>query len=51
MRPSVYPVEEPLFPDVDQSPDVSLIVDVAGGLGDDINEFKMFYPQHQGVSI
>lgn len=48
MHPSVYPVEEALFPGAD--PDAPLVVDVAGGLGHDINEFKKFYPNHPGVS-
>lgn len=48
MHPSVYPVEEALFPGAD--PDEPLVVDVAGGLGHDINEFKKFYPNHPGVS-
>lgn len=51
MHPSVYPVEDTLFRDADQSPDAPLVVDVAGGLGHDINEFKKFYPNHPGVSI
>ncbi|RSL54104.1 hypothetical protein CEP54_010059 [Fusarium duplospermum] len=34
-----------------QSPDAPLVVDVAGGLGHDINEFKKFYPEHPGKLI
>lgn len=50
MHPSLYPVEETLFPGTDGSPDAPLLVDVAGGLGHDIHEFKKFYPNHPGVS-
>lgn len=48
MHSDIYPVEETLFPGAD--PDAPLVVDVAGGLGHDINEFKKFYPNHPGVS-
>ncbi|KAL2754399.1 hypothetical protein ACRALDRAFT_1031814 [Sodiomyces alcalophilus JCM 7366] len=51
MHPSLYPVEETLFPGADTSPDAPLVVDVAGGLGHDINEFKKFYPNHPGKLI
>lgn len=49
MHPSLYPVEQTLFPGADTSPDAPLVVDVAGGLGHDINEFKKLYPNHPGV--
>ncbi|KAJ3530134.1 hypothetical protein NM208_g9459 [Fusarium decemcellulare] len=51
MHPSIYPVEKTLFPGADDSPDAPLVVDVAGGLGHDINEFKKFYPNHPGKLI
>lgn len=51
MHPTLYPVEKTLFAGADTSPDAPLVVDVAGGLGHDINEFKKFYPDHPGVSI
>lgn len=50
MHPSLYPVEETLFRGADASPDAPLVVDIAGGLGHDIDEFKKFYPNHPGVS-
>jgi hypothetical protein len=49
MHPSIYPVEQTLFAGADASPDAPLVVDVAGGLGHDINEFKKLYPNHPGV--
>jgi len=49
MHPTLYPVEKTLFEGADTSPDAPLVVDVAGGLGHDINEFKKFYPNHPGV--
>lgn len=51
MHPSLYPVEKTLFAGADTSPDAPLVVDVAGGLGHDIDEFKKYYPNHPGVSI
>jgi hypothetical protein len=51
MHPSLYPVEKTLFAGADTSPDAALVVDVAGGLGHDIDEFKKYYPNHPGVSI
>ncbi|KXH50008.1 hypothetical protein CSIM01_07266 [Colletotrichum simmondsii] len=51
MHPSLYPVETTLFPDADASPDAPLLVDVAGGLGHDIDEFKKMYPNHPGRLI
>ncbi|KAF5548953.1 O-methyltransferase [Fusarium mexicanum] len=51
MHPSIYPVEETLFPGSDESPEAPLLVDVAGGLGHDIHEFKKFYPNHPGKLI
>lgn len=51
MHPSLYPVEQTLFAGADSSPDAPLVVDVAGGLGHDINEFKKFYPNHPGVGV
>ncbi|KAF6802778.1 hypothetical protein CSOJ01_11348 [Colletotrichum sojae] len=51
MHPSLYPVEKTLFPDMDGSPEAPLIVDVAGGLGHDIDEFKKLYPNHPGKLI
>ncbi|EXL44546.1 hypothetical protein FOCG_13516 [Fusarium oxysporum f. sp. radicis-lycopersici 26381] len=51
MHPSLYPVEETLFPGTDGSPDAPLLVDVAGGLGHDIHEFKKFYPNHPGKLV
>lgn len=50
MHPTLYPVEKTLFAGADTSPDAPLVVDVAGGLGHDINEFKQYYPNHPGVS-
>ncbi|KAK1479365.1 hypothetical protein CTAM01_14712 [Colletotrichum tamarilloi] len=37
-----------LFPDADSSPDATLLVDVAGGLGHDIDDFKKMYSNHPG---
>lgn len=51
MHPSLYAVEKTLFPGSGQAPDAPLLVDVAGGLGHDIHEFKKFYPEHPGVSF
>ncbi|RKK83174.1 hypothetical protein BFJ69_g2716 [Fusarium oxysporum] len=51
MHPSLYPVEETLFPGTDGTPDAPLLVDVAGGLGHDIHEFKKFYPNHPGLVL
>ncbi|KAF6834854.1 hypothetical protein CMUS01_06008 [Colletotrichum musicola] len=51
MHPSLYPVEKTLFPDIDGSPGAPLVVDVAGGLGHDIDEFKKLYPNHPGVTV
>ncbi|KAL2020049.1 hypothetical protein VTK56DRAFT_8952 [Thermocarpiscus australiensis] len=51
MNPKLYPVEETLFAGADASPGAPLVVDVAGGLGHDINEFKKFYPNHPGKLI
>jgi hypothetical protein len=50
MHPAIYPVEDRLFSGAQGSTDAILIVDVAGGLGHDIQEFKKFYPHHPGVS-
>lgn len=50
MHPTLYPVEKTLFEGADTSSDATLVVDVAGGLGHDINEFKKLYPNHPGVS-
>jgi hypothetical protein len=50
MHPSIYPVEDRLFSGAQDSTDAALIVDVAGGLGHDIQEFKKFHPHHPGVS-
>lgn len=49
MHPTLYPVEKTLFEGADTSPDAPLVVDVAGGLGHDIDEFKQHYPNHPGV--
>ncbi|KAF9877752.1 hypothetical protein CkaCkLH20_04887 [Colletotrichum karsti] len=51
MHPSLYPVEKTLFPDADTSADAPLVVDVAGGLGHDIDEFKKTYPNHPGKLV
>ncbi|KXH39126.1 hypothetical protein CSAL01_03157 [Colletotrichum salicis] len=51
MHLSLYPVEKTLFKDADTSPDSPLLVDVAGGLGHDIDEFKKMYPNHPGKVI
>ncbi|KAJ0324477.1 hypothetical protein COL5a_007741 [Colletotrichum fioriniae] len=51
MHPSLYPVEKTLFSGADTSPDAPLLVDVAGGLGHDIDEFKKMYPNHPGKLI
>ncbi|KAK1777700.1 S-adenosyl-L-methionine-dependent methyltransferase [Copromyces sp. CBS 386.78] len=48
-HPKIYPVEEELFPGAE--PDAPLVVDVAGGLGHDIDEFKRNYPNHPGKLI
>ncbi|KAK3388783.1 S-adenosyl-L-methionine-dependent methyltransferase [Sordaria brevicollis] len=50
-HPKIYPVEQELFPGADTSPDAPLVVDVAGGLGHDIDEFKRNYPNHPGKLI
>ncbi|KAF6819265.1 hypothetical protein CPLU01_13068 [Colletotrichum plurivorum] len=44
-------IEKTLFPDMDGSPEAPLCVDVAGGLGHDIDEFKKLYPNHPGKLI
>lgn len=49
-HPKIYPIEKELFPGTDASSDAPLVVDVAGGLGHDIDEFKRNYPNHPGVS-
>lgn len=52
MHPDMYPVEQARFPAADTSPDVSLVVDIAGGLEHDIDKFKRVYPNnpdHAGV--
>ncbi|KAM0271257.1 hypothetical protein ACHAPA_002863 [Fusarium lateritium] len=51
MHPSIYPVEDQLFPGVEDSTDATLIVDVAGGLGHDIQEFKRLHPHHPGKLV
>ncbi|KAF4473742.1 Sterigmatocystin 8-O-methyltransferase [Fusarium agapanthi] len=51
MHSSIYPVEETLFPGSVESLEAPLLVDVAGGLGHDVHEFKKFYPNHPGVSF
>ncbi|KAK1638873.1 S-adenosyl-L-methionine-dependent methyltransferase [Colletotrichum phormii] len=51
MHPSLYPVEKTLFQEADSSPDSPLLVDVAGGLGHDIDEFKKMYPTHQAIEL
>jgi hypothetical protein len=50
MHPEIYPVEETLFAGADASPNAPLVVDAAGGLGHDINEFRNLYPNHPRVS-
>lgn len=50
-HPRIYPVEQELFPGFDGSADTPLVVDVAGGVGHDIDEFKRNYPNHPGKLI
>ncbi|KAF4126002.1 O-methyltransferase [Geosmithia morbida] len=51
MHPSIYPVEKTLFEGMDTAADAPLVVDVGGGLGHDLNDFKKFYPNHPGKLI
>lgn len=51
MHPSIYPVEKELFTGADPDPEAILVVDIAGGLGHDIEGFHKMYPNHPGVRI
>ncbi|KAI1852959.1 hypothetical protein JX265_012848 [Neoarthrinium moseri] len=51
IHPSIYPVETTILAGADTSPDTTLIVDVAGGLGHDISEFQRMYPNHPGKFV
>lgn len=50
-HPNIYPVEQELFPGADELPYAPLVVDVAGVLGHEIDEFKRNYPNHPGKLI
>lgn len=50
MDPSIYPVQENLIQGAEAGPDTPLLVDIAGGLGHDLTEFKSRFPAHPGVS-
>ncbi|KAL1793217.1 hypothetical protein ACET3X_008199 [Alternaria dauci] len=45
MDSNFYPVQERLIDDMDTSKDAALLVDIGGGYGHDIQEFKNKYPQ------
>lgn len=50
MDPAIYPVEQQLIQGADVKPEAPFLVDIAGGLGHDIAEFKQRFPDHPGVS-
>lgn len=50
MDPSLYPVEQQLIQGADTDPNAPFIVDVGGGVGHDLAEFKQKFPNHPGVS-
>lgn len=50
MDPSIYPVQENLIHGAEAGSDSPFLVDIAGGLGHDLTEFKNRFPNHPGVS-
>lgn len=50
MDPSIYPVQENLISGAEAHSDAPFLVDIAGGLGHDLTEFKNRFPNHPGVS-
>lgn len=50
MDPSIYPVQENLVHGAEAGSDAPFLVDIAGGLGHDLTEFKNRFPSHPGVS-
>lgn len=50
MDPSIYPVQENLIHGAETGPEAPFLVDIAGGLGHDLAEFKKRFPDHPGVS-
>lgn len=50
MDPSIYPVQENLINGAEAGSDAQFLVDVAGGLGHDLTEFKSRFANHPGVS-
>ncbi|KAH8775295.1 S-adenosyl-L-methionine-dependent methyltransferase [Diaporthe sp. PMI_573] len=48
MDPSIYPVQENLIHGAEAGPDAPFLVDIAGGLGHDLTEFKNRFPNHPG---
>ena len=50
MDPSIYPVHEKLIHGAETGSGAPFLVDIAGGLGHDLTEFKKRFPNHPGVS-
>lgn len=50
MDPSIYPVQESLIHGAEAGSDAPFLVDIAGGLGHDLTEFKNRFPNYPGVS-
>lgn len=50
MDPSIYPVQENLIHGAETGSDAPFLVDIAGGLGHDLTEFKRRFPSTPGVS-
>lgn len=50
MDPSIYPVQENLIHGAETGSDAPFLVDIAGGLGHDLTEFKKRFPNTPGVS-
>lgn len=50
MDPSIYPVQENLIHGAETGSDAPFLVDIAGGLGHDLTEFKRRFPNTPGVS-
>lgn len=50
MDPSIFPVQERLIHGAEIDSEAPFLVDIAGGLGHDLVEFKKRFPNHPGVS-
>lgn len=50
MDPSIFPVQEKLIHGAEADSGAPFLVDIAGGLGHDLAEFKKRFPNHPGVS-